>query len=464
MANLYRLILLFWMVLPAHAAVAPVGVWSCDGYRASSGQAACESYLNATGGTQRFTCSQTGGTANSQSFTCWGNLGGRRDASASLVSSSCPPNSTASGSTCTCSSGYVEEDNQCVVPRAGTEHQQKCFAFSGLETLSGGVLAQDVTLKGDVSHGANFCYPLSDMPGKGCAVTFSRGSMATWSDGSKVSYGTYSMTPATKTYGNNQPDYSCSADAASTPKPNTTSTGQPCSGYVGTVNGVETCVPGTSSAAGVDITGGSSTTTSSDGSTSTSSESTKCTAASCTTTTTTTTTTSSGSTSTSTRNDTTDRATFCRGAGSGTAACGDGDGDKDKGKFGGSCAAGFTCEGDAVQCAIAREQHVRACKLFDDKSPESELYAAEVAKGTQRNVTGDLPGNETIDVASKLSTGNLLGTAQCIGDLTVTVWGKDVALPVSKICPALGYLGWVLVAVAGVAAFRIVSGTSSKES
>lgn len=150
------------------------------------------------------------------------------------------------------------------------------------------------------------------------------------------------------------------------------------------------------------------------------------------------------------------------GSGGGGNGNGDGDGDGEKGSFGGSCGAGFTCEGDAIQCAIAREQHVRACKLFDDKSPESELYAAEVAKGTQRNVTGDLPGNETVDVASKLNTGNLLGTAQCPGDLNVTVWRTEVALPFSRLCQPLDYMGWILVAVAGIAGFRIVSGTSKE--
>ncbi len=96
---------------------------------------------------------------------------------------------------------------------------------------------------------------------------------------------------------------------------------------------------------------------------------------------------------------------------------------------------------------------------MEDKSDESRLYDAEVAKGRGRDVTKDLPGNETVDVAGKLSSQDLIGGGQCIGDLTVTVWRSDVSLPFSKICPVAGYLGYVLVMVASLAAFRIVSGT-----
>lgn len=148
------------------------------------------------------------------------------------------------------------------------------------------------------------------------------------------------------------------------------------------------------------------------------------------------------------------------GNGSGDGTCtGDKCGEGDKGSFSGSCAAGFACEGDVLQCAIAKEQHRRNCQLMEDKSDESRLYDAEVAKGRGRDVTKDLPGNETVDVAGKLSSQDLIGGGQCISDLTVTVWRSDVSLPFSKICPVAGYLGYVLVMVASLAAFRIVSGT-----
>lgn len=111
-------------------------------------------------------------------------------------------------------------------------------------------------------------------------------------------------------------------------------------------------------------------------------------------------------------------------------------------------------------CAIAKEQHKRACELFVNESPESKLYDAEAAKGRNRDVTKDLPGNKDVDVSGKLSQDNLLGGGQCISDLSVTVWGTEVSLPMSRICPGLEYMGWVLVAVSSLAGFRIVSGVA----
>lgn len=118
---------------------------------------------------------------------------------------------------------------------------------------------------------------------------------------------------------------------------------------------------------------------------------------------------------------------------------------------------GFGCEGDAIFCAIAKEQHRRACQLMDDETPESKLYNEEKAKGRTRDVTKDLPGNETIDLANRLNRDNVLGGASCIRDLSINVIGFGVTLPMSKICPSLQYMGMILVAIASLAAFRIVS-------
>lgn len=128
--------------------------------------------------------------------------------------------------------------------------------------------------------------------------------------------------------------------------------------------------------------------------------------------------------------------------------------DKDKeSRFGGAC-GGFTCDGDAIQCAIAKEQHRRACKLFDDKSPESELYAAE--KGKEGAQTENLPGNRNETLQGRISTVDALGGGQCIRDLNITVMGQGVTLPMSEICPTLGIIGNIMVAVAFLAAIRIV--------
>ena len=143
------------------------------------------------------------------------------------------------------------------------------------------------------------------------------------------------------------------------------------------------------------------------------------------------------------------------GGGGGGTGGGNGDGEGDGSAFAGSCMAGFACEGDAVQCAIAREQHRRNCVMFNDPSPESLLYDAN--KDKTGNQTGDNPNNETVSLAGRIDTSDALGGGACISDLNVTVWGQSLTLPFSTICPSLAMLGNLLVAVSMLLAARIVT-------
>jgi len=49
-----------------------------------------------------------------------------------------------------------------------------------------------------------------------------------------------------------------------------------------------------------------------------------------------------------------------------------------------------------------------------------------------------------------------LGAGACISDKTVTVAGNTVVLPFSGICPSLGYLKAILLAVSYLTAFGVV--------
>lgn len=124
--------------------------------------------------------------------------------------------------------------------------------------------------------------------------------------------------------------------------------------------------------------------------------------------------------------------------------------------FSGACGVDFKCDGDAIQCAIVREQHNRNCKLFDLKSTESELYEKE--KNKEGDQTKELPGNESIDMNNRIKTDDLLGAGGGIMDLNVTVWGRSISLPLSQLNAAIQYLGNILIAVAMLAAVRIVGG------
>lgn len=133
---------------------------------------------------------------------------------------------------------------------------------------------------------------------------------------------------------------------------------------------------------------------------------------------------------------------------------GEGEGGDDDGVFTGACLSGFYCEGDVIQCAIAKEQHIRNCKLFDNKSAESDLYDQEKSKTGNR--TKDLPENETKDINGQLKSDDLFGGGAGVQDLAITVWGTSVNLPLSSLNVVLSYLGQILVAVSFLAAVRII--------
>lgn len=137
---------------------------------------------------------------------------------------------------------------------------------------------------------------------------------------------------------------------------------------------------------------------------------------------------------------------------------GEGEEDDDKGStFGGQCES-VSCEGDAIQCAIARDQYRRSCEAFDKESPESSLYKS--SKGKEGPQTGDLPGNATHSISSGMyDASNVLGAATCIPDLSIDVVGQSVSLPISQICShlatlrlallAFGALLWVIIVFRG---------------
>jgi hypothetical protein len=143
------------------------------------------------------------------------------------------------------------------------------------------------------------------------------------------------------------------------------------------------------------------------------------------------------------------------GGGNGNGTGGNGDGDGEGSGFGGSCEAGFACDGDAIQCAIAREQHRRNCVMFNDPSDESRLYEAN--KDKEGDQTGDLPGSETVDIGALIDRSDALGGGSCFGDVAVTVWGRSMSLPFSQLCPYLAMLGNILLAVSALLSARIIA-------
>lgn len=128
-------------------------------------------------------------------------------------------------------------------------------------------------------------------------------------------------------------------------------------------------------------------------------------------------------------------------------------------KWGGSCGS-FSCEGDAVQCALAREIHTRNCTLYADHT--GGAGSAEAVAWYDANSKGQgltKAGNEGLFTTGTLptldtTTRSLAGSA--LQDLSVPLWGgQTLVVPFSSLNPILGYMGAVLIAVALIIAARI---------
>jgi hypothetical protein len=271
--------------------------------------------------------------------------------------------------------------------------------------------------------------------------------------GTPISYtwiGTGRYTGATCNAG----DYPPLNPLQSTPTGTTTATLTDCpKGQVrGTINGQGICyTPSPDSTVTKSTAAGTVTTSTPTGTTTTGTQSTTtCTGTTCTTTTTTTTSAPSEggtccTTSTQSKTETQDKPSFCTEHPKDTQCV-------SSGSFSGSCTAGFTCEGDAVMCSIARASNEEKCGLLEKTSPESELYA------TTKGATSMPFTSSTTSISqSSFDTTNALGVAgTCIPNTTVVVFGKTVVLPISDVCPSLGHMGTLLLAVSWLAAFAIV--------
>jgi hypothetical protein len=366
----------------------------------------------------------------------------------------CPSNSTLTGTTCTCNSGFRPNGSTC---EAYTCQKQNVSdsEFGPYSSKTAAMAAKYLC--------TNTTNPyLADK--SGCLVEYDAYAAKQGPDGNWYAYttgytnGGFCDPNVAGTGSSPSSTGSSSLDSNGVPvapaPPETCGLGK-CPGVV---NGTSVCVAcGTTTG-----TGGTTTTTNGSGATTgTSSTTTDCTGGTCFSSTTT----KDGSGNvTGTTVTSMPQSTFCathpgdpacKAAGSSTGS-GTGSGEGDESAFGGTCGA-FSCDGDAVQCAIALEQHKRDCAMFDTTTPESQAYETAKAAGSKPS---DHPGNDanvtTVDMSGGFNQNDIIG-GSCPGDYTVaTVRGSPLVLPLSKLCTPAEWLGNLLVGLTALACVGIV--------
>ena len=356
----------------------------------------------------------------------------------------CPANSVDSGGgSCSCDTGYEEKDGACKLKTT----QNSC---TGLGDFCTGLKGEKINLEGKGMAAPPGCSADSQRPNcpMGCAgEAVGMGVSYKTADGSWMTGQEYRVTGGTCTL----------PQPSDVPQKKESD----CAGSVGEVNGIRTCVP--NQAATGDTS--SKETKNPDGTSSNTESKTTCEKGVCTTTSTTTTKDAAGNTtSTSTSSSSSSQSTYCA-TNKSSAVCAATNGDKnpdskdgsDKGekcegedcedkpgKFEGSCMAGFTCEGDALQCAQTREQHRRNCELFE-KDTDGNSLTNKALNGTDDKSAEALKASAgQVNVTSTFDQSGLGWSHSCPADPRIPLGfggsNSEFSIPFSRICGPLGVL------------------------
>lgn len=124
--------------------------------------------------------------------------------------------------------------------------------------------------------------------------------------------------------------------------------------------------------------------------------------------------------------------------------------------FGGGCGA-FSCDGDAVQCAMAKEQHKRNCTMFDTATPLSTL-GDQIAAGNDPLASSypTAPGQQqTVNLSTAIDTSNPFATG-CLQDKSFTIMTTTLVIPFSNICAYLEMMGQIVLVFSLLMAARIM--------
>lgn len=125
----------------------------------------------------------------------------------------------------------------------------------------------------------------------------------------------------------------------------------------------------------------------------------------------------------------------------------------DTGSWSGGCTGGFTCGGDAVQCAQAQAAWKLACQMDTDPNSATSKLGAQAANGV--NVGGDTSGG-SVGLGSFDDSNPY--AASCPADIHFSVAGQNMTIPFSTSCSWFQAVGYLFVAGACLMGLQIAFG------
>lgn len=239
------------------------------------------------------------------------------------------------------------------------------------------------------------------------------------------------------------PGYEPDEDPKTSEQPDPTCPG----GFKGTVNGVSVCVPPKSSSGVTEMEEKDN----GDGTKTNSKTEVKCENGKCeiTKTSTTTNTSTGGTVSNSSVTTTVDKSTYCA-QNKAASACKDEKGEEEgKGSFSGSCDAGFQCKGDAVMCAMAKEQHKRACDTLEPVKDNNSLWK-KIEAGTDGESAKAMQARAAeINITTQLDKTGFGWPRSCPANTRIDLNFVPgyFEIPFSNICPPLQIFSYIALAI-----------------
>lgn len=140
--------------------------------------------------------------------------------------------------------------------------------------------------------------------------------------------------------------------------------------------------------------------------------------------------------------------------------------DAKKSTFAAGCPSS-PCTGDAIQCAIAQRQQKTECEAQAQqdvvKSKSSFTTGEKLLNGQYDNdvqgfLNKDSNNSRTVSMPSSLSEdGQASYSSEGFKDVSVSVLGRTLSLPISKTNEYFNYFGFILLGLAYLSAYKIVT-------
>lgn len=133
---------------------------------------------------------------------------------------------------------------------------------------------------------------------------------------------------------------------------------------------------------------------------------------------------------------------------------GEGEGEDTESTFAASaCGTAPACEGDAIQCAIATQQHEANCLITGDGSP----ITTEALLGAGEATTLQVDPSDQYDISGMLDTTSFVA-GTCPAPRTISVNGQNMTIDYTELCNLADILGYLVMFTASIISLRIIGG------